>query len=184
MSWLICSILHDLLHEIADHRHSCISFSKILLLGNISTRTDRSFVSAIACHKFIIAFCVCLDMVQAGTRKSIFFSYLSIFSLVSAVGIAIGLIITEAGAGSVPEIVVATLQGLTCHLTGKIFTSSWKCFAGIAAGTLLYVVMFEVLNRERQKQLSGLLQLIAVLLGFIIMIVIQIFSEQILNYQW
>jgi len=113
--------------------------------------------TAIACHKFIIAFCVCLDMVQAGTRKFIFFSYLSIFSLVSAVGIAIGLIITEAGSGSVPEIVVATLQG-------------------IAAGTLLYVVMFEVLNRERMKEVSGLLQLVGVLLGFGVMLLIEIFG--------
>merc|ERR1719400_2800476 len=113
--------------------------------------------TAIACHKFIIAFCVCLDMVQAGTRKFIFFSYLSIFSLVSAVGIAIGLIITEAGAGSVPEIVVATLQG-------------------IAAGTLLYVVMFEVLNRERMKEVSGLLQLVGVLLGYGVMLIIEIFG--------
>ena len=70
------------------------------------------FVAAIACHKFIISFCVCMDMVQAGTRKFIFFSYLTIFSLISAIGIAIGLIITEAGSGTVPEIVVATLQGL------------------------------------------------------------------------
>ena len=116
-------------------------------------------------------------MVQAGTRKFIFFSYLSIFSLVSAVGIAIGLIITEAGSGSVPEIVVATLQGLTLDLTGKIFTSSWKCFAGIAAGTLLYVVMFEVLNRERMKEVSGLLQLVGVLLGFGVMLLIEIFGK-------
>ena len=82
-----------------------------------------------------------------------------VFSLTSSLGIAGGIVITEVGAG-VSDLVVNTLQGL-------------------AAGTLLYVVMFEVLNRERQKQLSGLLQLIAVLLGFIIMIVIQIFSEQI-----
>ena len=70
-----------------------------------------SFVLAIACHKFIISFCVCMDMVQAGTRKFIFFSYLSIFSLMSGVGIAIGIIITEAGSGTVPEVVNATLQG-------------------------------------------------------------------------
>ena len=72
-----------------------------------------SFVSAIACHKFIISFCVCQDMVQAGTRKFIFFSYLSIFSLISAVGIAIGIILSEAGSGTVPGIMVSTLQGLS-----------------------------------------------------------------------
>ena len=50
---------------------------------------------------------------------------------------------------------------------------------GLAAGTLLYVVMFEVLNREREKQLPGLLQLTAVILGFIIMLIIQLFREKI-----
>ena len=63
------------------------------------------------------------------------------------------------GAGQVSDVVVNTLQGL-------------------AAGTLLYVVMFEVLNRERQKQLPGLLQLTAVILGFIIMLILQLFREQ------
>ena len=82
-------------------------------MANISNRTDMIFVSAIACHKFIISFCVCLDMVQAGTRRFIFFSYLTIFSLVSAIGIAIGLIITVAEAGTVPELMVSTLQGLS-----------------------------------------------------------------------
>ena len=71
------------------------------------------FVAAIACHKFIISFCVCMDMVQAGTRKFIFFSYLSIFSIISAVGIAIGIILSEAGSGTVPGIMVSTLQGLS-----------------------------------------------------------------------
>merc|ERR1712038_231720 len=113
--------------------------------------------TAIACHKFIISFCVCQDMVQAGTRKFIFFSYLSIFSLISAVGIAIGIILSEAGSGTVPGIMVSTLQG-------------------IAAGTLLYVVMFEVLNRERMKEVSGLLQLVGVLFGFGVMLIIEIFG--------
>ena len=43
----------------------------------------------------------------------------------------------------------------------------------MAAGTLLYVVMFEVLNRERTKDVSGLLQLVGVLLGFGVMLTIE-----------
>ena len=124
---------------------------------SLKLRVD--IIAAITAHKFVISFCVCLELLQAGTQRFIFFSYLVVFSLTSSLGIAGGIVVTEVGAG-VSDLVVNTLQGL-------------------AAGTLLYVVMFEVLNRERQKQLSGLLQLIAVLLGFIIMIVIQIFSEQI-----
>ena len=117
-------------------------------------------IAAITGHKFVISFCVSLELLQAATRKFIFYSYLAVFSLTSSLGIAVGIVITELGAGKVSDLVVNTLQGL-------------------AAGTLLYVVMFEVLNRERQKHLPGLLQLTAVLLGFIIMLIIQIFRKQI-----
>ena len=92
-----------------------------LFIGEISNQTQSRiftkcffFFSAIACHKFVISFCVCLELVEAGTRKFIFYSYLVIFSLISSLGIGIGIIITEAGAGTVPEVVVATLQG-TCR---------------------------------------------------------------------
>ena len=71
----------------------------------------RIIIPAIACHKFIIAFCVCLELVQAKTRNFIFFTYLTTFSVTSAIGIAIGIIITEAGSGTIPEVVNATLQG-------------------------------------------------------------------------
>ena len=110
-------------------------------------------------HKFVISFCVCLELLEAGTKRFIFYSYLGVFSLTSCLGIAGGILITEVGAGQVSDVVVNTLQGL-------------------AAGTLLYVVMFEVLNREREKQLPGLLQLTAVILGFIIMLILQLFREQ------
>ena len=42
------------------------------------------------------------------------------------------------------------------------------CLA-IAGGTLLYVVMFEILQREKEKDVSGTLQLIGILLGFALM---------------
>ena len=38
---------------------------------------------------------------------------------------------------------------------------------------MLYVVMFEVLNRERMKEVSGILQLVGVLLGFGVMLTIE-----------
>ena len=48
---------------------------------------------------------------------------------------------------------------------------------GIAGGTLLYVVMFEVLNRERTKNVAGLVQLAGILVGFASMLMIEIFGE-------
>ena len=86
--------------------------------GNVTTYVSYYTVllSAIACHKFVISFCVSLEIVQTGTRKFIFFSYLSIFSLISGVGIGIGIIITEVGSSTVPEVVNSTLQGKSHHV--------------------------------------------------------------------
>lgn len=40
---------------------------------------------------------------------------------------------------------------------------------GMAAGTLLYVVFFEVLARERGNKHSGICQLLAIVVGFLCM---------------
>jgi zinc transporter 1/2/3 len=47
---------------------------------------------------------------------------------------------------------------------------------GMAAGTLLYVVFFEVLARERGNHHSGVWQLFAILLGFAVMFCLQILT--------
>ena len=96
--------------------------------GNVTTYISYYTVllSAIACHKFVISFCVSLELVQANTRKFIFFSYLSTFSLMSGVGIAIGIIITEAGSGTIPEVVNATLQGSDEYNPSFIFHISLR----------------------------------------------------------
>ena len=50
--------------------------------------------------------------------------------------------------------------------------------AGIAAGTLLYVVMFEVLSRERERDISGILQLAGVIVGFGVMLTIECLGKR------
>ena len=44
----------------------------------------------------------------------------------------------------------------------------------LAGGTLLYVVAFEVLERERSKSVSGLVQLFFVILGFSVMTTVEL----------
>ena len=97
-------------------------------------------------------------MQQNGTKKFTFYSYLTIFSLISSLGIGVGIIITEAGTDTLPEEITASLQG-------------------VAAGTILYVVMFEILNRERAKNVPGILQLLGVMLGFGVLLLIEIFGK-------
>lgn len=48
---------------------------------------------------------------------------------------------------------------------------------GMAAGTLLYVVFFEVLSRERNNEHSGLWQLLAIMAGFVCMFGLQMISK-------
>ena len=75
------------------------------------------------------------------------------------VGTAVGILISEAGVGGgVPEVTIATLQG-------------------IAGGTILYIVMFEVLNTERLKDVPGIIQLLGILIGFSVMMIIEIFGN-------
>jgi len=107
---------------------------------------------------FFVVFCVCMELQQSDTPRTLFLSYLTVFSWITPVGTAIGVVISETGASSGNDVAIACLQG-------------------IAGGTLLYVVMFEVLNRERTKNVSGLLQLAGILVGFASMLMIEIFAH-------
>ena len=50
-------------------------------------------------------------------------------------------------------------------------------YAGLAAGTILYVVMFEVLQREKEKEVTGIFQLIGIILGFCAMMVLELLGK-------
>merc|ERR1719510_2762483 len=54
--------------------------------------------AAIGTHKFVITFCVFLELSQAGTRKTLYALYLLTFVLVTPLGIVVGIIITEISA--------------------------------------------------------------------------------------
>ena len=55
------------------------------------------FISvAVASHKYVIAFCVGLELHNADTPKILYIFYMLIFSLMSPIGIAIGIGVTSA----------------------------------------------------------------------------------------
>ena len=54
------------------------------------------FFPAVASHKFVIAFCVGLELRNADTPKVVYIVYMFIFSLMSPLGIAIGIGVTSA----------------------------------------------------------------------------------------
>nr|XP_037273613.1 LOW QUALITY PROTEIN: zinc transporter ZIP3-like [Rhipicephalus microplus] len=103
---------------------------------------------AISIHKFVIAFVVGFDMKASRMRTRTILIYMVIFSVMSPLGALIGAV-TKNKLEDSP--VVAGLNG-------------------VATGTLLYVTFFEVLQRDKNSQLSGVLQLLAVLLGFGVML--------------
>ena len=116
-------------------------------------------ILAIATHKYVIAFCVGLELFVANTRKSLFVIYILAFSLMSPIGIGIGMAIIHSLADDpqVYYISVGVLQALS-------------------AGTILYVVVFQVLQRERSKNVSGNMQLFCFILGFCAMMLVEIFG--------
>jgi zinc transporter 1/2/3 len=120
----------------------------------VGLQTTTSYVwymlGAVSAHKLVIAFCVGIELVSSRTKLILTLVYVSTFALVSPVGIGIGIGLSDSD-GSVQEGVPnAILQGM-------------------ASGTLLYVVFFEVLQRERDSKKSGLKQLLAIIAGFGIM---------------
>lgn len=107
--------------------------------------------AAVATHKLVISFCIGMELVTSGATLLFHAAYVAVFALMSPAGVAIGIGLT-ANDTDLDSPVVAILQGL-------------------AAGTLLYVTFFEVLQRERTKCHAGLLQFAAVLTGFVVMVI-------------
>ena len=73
-------------------------------------------------------------MTTSGMTRTLIFAYMGTFSLITPVGIAIGIgLVQSASNNSASNGPAAVLNGL-------------------AAGTLIYVVFFEILEKERQKK--------------------------------
>ncbi|XP_034256033.1 uncharacterized protein LOC117653952 isoform X2 [Thrips palmi] len=105
---------------------------------------------AVACHKLVIAFCIGVELVAMRTRTMLHVLYVFTFAVVSPLGIGVGILVTENYTNVEGGVVPTLLQGL-------------------ATGTLLYVVFFEILERQRAGGHSGIRQYLAVLVGFLVM---------------
>ncbi|XP_030571931.1 zinc transporter ZIP1 [Drosophila novamexicana] len=105
---------------------------------------------AVSAHKLVLAFCVGVELIVARTRLSLAVLYVLTFAVVSPLGIGLGILISHGQNGSGPNLVSAILQGFAC-------------------GTLIYVVFFEILSKNR----SGLRAYLALFVGFLIMFGLQ-----------
>lgn len=153
--------LHCLLTVVALSFHEVFEGMAIGLENIVENMWYLSI--AVATHKMVITFCIGLELAYSNTRRLVLVMYMAIFSIVTPVGIAAGLILAQFDCGSPSKSsgpVAIVLQGL-------------------AAGTLLYVVFFEVLARHKQP---GFSHVFAIMLGFSILLVLQILSEYIKHF--
>ncbi|XP_060660367.1 zinc transporter ZIP1 [Drosophila nasuta] len=110
---------------------------------------------AVAAHKLVLAFCVGMELLVARTRTSLAIIYLITFSIVTPIGIGIGIGISQQANADQPSVPSGILQGIAC-------------------GTLLYVVFFEILTQNH----AGWRPYIACLAGFALMFGLQILSDE------
>lgn len=149
---IIVSSLRGLLIVLALSVHELFEGLAVGLEG--SAQNVWYLFSAVAAHKLVLAFCVGVELIVAKTHRWLAFVYVLTFSIVSPIGIGIGILVSSGDVNSSTALVSAILQGL-------------------ASGTLLYVVFFEILQKDK----SGLLQLVATLIGFFIMFGLQFISK-------
>lgn len=109
---------------------------------------------AIAAHKLVLAFCIGMEIMMAHTRWLIAVIYLVVFSIVTPIGVGIGIAVSESSAANEPSIPAGILQGIAC-------------------GTLLYVVYFEIVAKNH----AGWRIFLCSLAGFLLMFGLQIAGE-------
>ncbi|XP_076748604.1 zinc/iron regulated transporter-related protein 88E [Xylocopa sonorina] len=111
-------------------------------------------VAAVASHKFIVGFCLGLELAGANSTFLRLLLAILVFSAGSAVGIGIGM--------------------LTFRMRNKWTNVAVPILQGLAGGTLLYVTVSEILPRERARwhksprRSAGILQLLSAVLGFVV----------------
>ncbi|KAH8276890.1 hypothetical protein KR026_002086 [Drosophila bipectinata] len=122
-----------------------------MAIGLEGTASNVWFMfGAVSAHKLVLAFCVGVELIVARTRTTLAVLYVLTFAVVSPLGIGIGILINHGQETSGPSLVSAILQGFAC-------------------GTLIYVVFFEILSKNR----SGLLAYLALFVGFCVMFGLQ-----------
>ncbi|KAJ8682334.1 hypothetical protein QAD02_018126 [Eretmocerus hayati] len=158
-----CDISHTHLDVLNDSLHQGALRGLLIVLGlsvhelfeglSIGLEGEANHVwymfGAVAAHKFIIAFCIGVELTSSRTSTILSYIYVCMFAVVSPLGIGIGMGLVgghSAAANGLPAVVLQ----------------------GIASGTLLYVVFFEILHKHR----NGLMQYTSIAVGFALMAVI------------
>ncbi|XP_037086843.1 filaggrin-2-like [Pollicipes pollicipes] len=127
-------------------------FEGFAVAFGVTPREVWVLFAAIMAHKVIVAFCIGEQLLATKRSACFIITNMAIFALATPLGVLLGIVVSQPDN---PGSLLATgiLQGL-------------------AAGTILYVIFFELLGPEQQKPGSGLLKFFVVLAGFVVMLVI------------
>ncbi|CAF4868863.1 unnamed protein product [Pieris macdunnoughi] len=118
-----------------------------------STSNVWYMLGAISAHKLVIAFCIGVELIATRTKTYLAIIYITTFAIVSPLGIGIGILLVGGEGATAAGSYSVILQGL-------------------ASGTLLYVIFFEIWKSDR----SGILQYVAALFGFGLMFGLQLIT--------
>ncbi|CAH0594204.1 unnamed protein product [Chrysodeixis includens] len=110
-------------------------------------------LGAVSAHKLVIAFCIGVELIATRTKTWLMIVYITTFAIVSPLGIGIGLLLVGGQGAAAAGLSSVVLQGL-------------------ASGTLLYVIFFEIWKGDR----TGILQYFASVVGFFIMFGLQLLT--------
>lgn len=114
-------------------------------------------LAAISCHKIILSAFIGLQLLATKSKLSTAYTFITIYAFTSPVGILAGLLVT-----------LFSSQSVYLQLTSVVLQ-------GIATGTLIYVVFFEIYFKNDTKyNLSGSLKAISSIVGFVFMALLQI----------
>lgn len=111
-------------------------------------------LGAVSAHKLVIAFCIGVELIATRTKTWLSIIYITTFAIVSPLGIGIGILLVGGQGATAAGVYSVVLQGL-------------------ASGTLLYVIFFEIWKGDR----TGILQYFASVVGFFIMFGLQMLSK-------
>lgn len=154
LTW--AKFFHGLLTIMAFSVHSI--FDGIVIGLQQTKREIWTVFLAIFFHKMVVSFAIGLDLYEKSKHFLLTAVNMIFFSLMSPIGILIA-ILTSGQVSSEPSLVMIILSA-------------------ICTGTIIYIVFFEILQRERVSSVSGLAQFFIVLIGFTLMTCVTLFVSE------
>lgn len=150
---LIVSSIRGLLIVLALSVHELFEG---LAVGLESTNSNVWYMfGSVSAHKVVIAFCIGVELMVHKTKVWLFVLYIFVYAVVSPLGMGVGVWLSNADNGDAYDVASVILQGL-------------------ASGTLLYVIFFEILSKHK----DGIVQYAAVVVGFFLMFGLKFIGKQ------